>query len=646
MAEDRQLLLRLQPNDLTCSICISHYTFPTTLPCGHTFCKNCIERYWQEKTRLICPMCQTSFEKKPELNKNTDIASLLEILRKPNNRTHKDCQSCTGRGALKLCLPCMAPLCKDHLLLHSEDTLGQRHLLVNPLTGGSTWLCRDHEEGLQYFCEPHCSPLCPACVVQHKACKPELLLHRYRANKEKIQERIAEVNKDITIKEHEIMDLKNAYQEFQILVCDIKDNLTRDFREMRDYIEKQERASFWRIQMERDRAQKGILGAIQPLTVQIEELKKLKADLEDNLQNNWMEVLTDTKESDISQRASPATWHTSIFDENRIIDTTLVISEIKQSLLAHGLLEQRPCPPKQVFEETIGSQTVPSTGTGHPAVNAPPETGDQAVNAPLVTGDPAVNAPLETGDPAVNAPLVTGDPAVNAPLETGDPAVNTPLETGDPAVNAPLETGYPAVNAPLETGDLAVNAPLDTGYRNLLQWAQNLSFDRETVHNRLSLLQNSKTVIVTGTVNKHPKHSRRFTCSQVLCCEGFSAGCHYWEINTKDSNSWAIAAAAKEMGIEDKLGRNGCSWCVEWNKEHLSTWHANEAIIIPHGKPDTVGVFLDCGERVITFYSVQEAAVTLLHSYRLDFQTEIFPAVWLFGLKAGNSLTIKDLRRL
>lgn len=141
----------------------------------------------------------------------------------------------------------------------------------------------------------------------------------------------------------------------------------------------------------------------------------------------------------------------------------------------------------------------------------------------------------------------------------------------------------------------------------------------------------------------YEKSDRRFVTSQVLCSPGFSSGCHYWELSMKDSGGWGVGAAAAGMGRDGKLGRNDLSWCVEWSKDQLSVWHNNQDLPVTLPRPINVGVLLDCQEKELKFYSVSEEKQILIHCYRIQIQGRIFPAVWLYGLKAGNSLTIRDL---
>ncbi|XP_073419922.1 E3 ubiquitin-protein ligase RNF135 isoform X2 [Dendrobates tinctorius] len=522
MAE-RPLLLRLQPQDLQCAVCCGLYAPPCTLPCGHTFCRGCIEQHWAENGRCNCPLCQKSFRERPELNKNTELAGLLEALQSQEGRAHERCAACSGPGALRLCLPCGAPLCGDHLGLHQDPTGRGRHLLVDVIT--TPWPCRQHEGGLEYFCATHSAPVCAECAPQHEECGPVHLLELYRGRR--------------------------------ILVFDIKDTLTRDFREMRDYLEQQERAAFWRMKQEQDSAQRETTRLVQKLMDELDAMKRRKAELEELLEHDWISMLKDvcSEETFTSSSSSSSVYQSPYtFDENRVVDTTDAVTKIKKSLLSHALLEDSPCPPKKVLEDSL----VLSPGSSQPC--------EQEINSSLPVKPPS----------------------------------------------------------------------------QLLQWATVVSFDPDSVNCRLSVSPDLKTVTVAYKNCSYPKKERRFTSSQALCSQGFSTGSMYWEVSTADSDAWGIGVAASEIEKHHQLGDNDLSWCVKWHKGHLSAWHKNEEVRSLLPRPSMVGVLLNCTEKFVSFYSLSPEL--LIHTYNLHFQTQLFPAVWLFGLKKGSSLTIRDIR--
>uniref|UniRef100_A0A3B3U617 RING-type domain-containing protein n=1 Tax=Poecilia latipinna TaxID=48699 RepID=A0A3B3U617_9TELE len=75
-AEDSGFSLMSLEDELTCSICLSTFDCPVTIPCGHNFCQNCLLSTWTES--YSCPQCRTLFETRPELKKNTVLSTVQE----------------------------------------------------------------------------------------------------------------------------------------------------------------------------------------------------------------------------------------------------------------------------------------------------------------------------------------------------------------------------------------------------------------------------------------------------------------------------------------------------------------------------------------------------------------------------------------
>ncbi|XP_072501841.1 E3 ubiquitin-protein ligase TRIM65 [Notamacropus eugenii] len=65
---------------LVCAICLELYREAVTLPCGHNFCRACIEDYWRRQ-EVDCPQCRTPFTERPALHKNGALCDVVETLR-------------------------------------------------------------------------------------------------------------------------------------------------------------------------------------------------------------------------------------------------------------------------------------------------------------------------------------------------------------------------------------------------------------------------------------------------------------------------------------------------------------------------------------------------------------------------------------
>ncbi|RXM32946.1 E3 ubiquitin-protein ligase TRIM58 [Acipenser ruthenus] len=48
----------------SCSVCLDLFTEPATIPCGHSFCLDCIGSYWDQNDQTgvySCPQCRENF---------------------------------------------------------------------------------------------------------------------------------------------------------------------------------------------------------------------------------------------------------------------------------------------------------------------------------------------------------------------------------------------------------------------------------------------------------------------------------------------------------------------------------------------------------------------------------------------------------
>ena len=74
--------------EITCSICGDLFTDPKTIPCLHTFCKQCIEKSIQSNKKMAsvvcCPLCRTPLPRNDisSVPTNFTINRLVEIFGK------------------------------------------------------------------------------------------------------------------------------------------------------------------------------------------------------------------------------------------------------------------------------------------------------------------------------------------------------------------------------------------------------------------------------------------------------------------------------------------------------------------------------------------------------------------------------------
>ncbi|XP_030366714.1 zinc finger protein RFP-like [Strigops habroptila] len=112
-------------SETSCSICLSYFQDPVSIPCGHNFCRGCISRCWEGlEAPFSCPQCrqpapQRSFRPSREL---ANIALIARTMSPGGS---------AGRGG----------------------------------GGGGGWetLCGQHQEALKLFCTEDLEPICVVC---------------------------------------------------------------------------------------------------------------------------------------------------------------------------------------------------------------------------------------------------------------------------------------------------------------------------------------------------------------------------------------------------------------------------------------------------------------------------------------------------
>lgn len=186
MAENMSLLSL--EDDLTCSICLGLFENPVSLICGHSFCANCLEATWNDRTTsMFCPHCRMLFSSKPELKKNTVLSAVVDAYRvkagisepvtevvevKSKDPEQIRCDTCMEAEAVKTCLTCMASYCEDHVRPHRENAIFRAHQLCDPLPDLMERLCPDHSKLVEFFCTQHQCCICSTCLqFEHKGCE-------------------------------------------------------------------------------------------------------------------------------------------------------------------------------------------------------------------------------------------------------------------------------------------------------------------------------------------------------------------------------------------------------------------------------------------------------------------------------------------
>ena len=291
-----------------CSICYQVYEDPRVIPCGHTFCFNCISSI----TNKQCPTCRAEWSHPLQKNFALDscIASLSLSISKCALAKFGDSHS----KVEFLCISCKPrlPLCET--CAQGHITYSQNHEVkkVNKIdqsdiehnTQEDTMMCIKHvRQELSLYCN----------TCEEFGCNSCILLAHYKHNYVSVEE----LDKQITIKLNELVDkLQNnvRQQEGEIqrllsLVKILNESKGKFEEDINAFIVKDVKQKFQeefdKIMNEVDECHKRIAQiANESVSAEVKDLKQIIADAEAQSQNfqEALEVVKSHLSSSIVER--------------------------------------------------------------------------------------------------------------------------------------------------------------------------------------------------------------------------------------------------------------------------------------------------------------------------------------------------------
>ena len=176
-------------DEITCSICDELFKEPKTLPCLHTFCKECIQASLvtaeRMKGQITCPLCRSPIPKDGIASIPTNFATnrLIDIFnsRRTSDNNHAvkcdECDSEDGAVACMWCVECEKGLCeecyKPHTKLKSlkshktvtidEFTKSPKAMLADPKPQYCSTLGHDGQQ-LELYCHTCSQLICRDCT--------------------------------------------------------------------------------------------------------------------------------------------------------------------------------------------------------------------------------------------------------------------------------------------------------------------------------------------------------------------------------------------------------------------------------------------------------------------------------------------------
>lgn len=155
----------LSEQQLLCPICLDVFNLPVSTPCGHNFCKDCLQEYWHSAEHSQCPVCKQKFYRRPEFKVNTLISEVVsQFKRSLEKKDEYDASTVDQNSNQKGDVSCVVCVEKKPKALTSicetrphpqlvPDTFKN---LIKPRMNMKDRVCKKHEKLLDLFCTHMC----------------------------------------------------------------------------------------------------------------------------------------------------------------------------------------------------------------------------------------------------------------------------------------------------------------------------------------------------------------------------------------------------------------------------------------------------------------------------------------------------------
>ncbi|XP_075891898.1 E3 ubiquitin/ISG15 ligase TRIM25-like isoform X11 [Nelusetta ayraudi] len=611
MAElhDHDFSLMSLEEELTCSICLSPFSCPVTIPCGHNFCQSCILETWTDS--YICPQCRTVFPGKPELKKNTVLSAVVETFNQRASRAEvklqvaelepqgKDvirCDTCMHTEASRTCLTCMASFCEEHLRPHRENPVFRLHQLTVPVGDLLERICSDHHKLMEFFCSQHGRPICSLCLQQvHKGC-PFMSPEEQRIIKESdLRSKLDLLDGKIDQNENVITQMRDLQNKMKESALNRKRSVSAEYQQIKDLLARDERDALNAVDRELESGQTKLKVLMKKFAGNVDSMNKAKEDVRCLLgQSQTLAFLQASFNLPAATNFDPYTPRINL-DSKKVKAAQAFPVALREHLT-------------EMIKQPVEDRQLSLKPTQFPGISDKRESDEFVQESEVAEKQKMKKKPK---------------------AQTQEKQSFHSKEQKTPQISLDKSSDLTSVKERSE----------------LLEYLTDITLDPMTAHKRIVLSEAYTKASVSEQHLNYPDSPERFSvCSQVLGSEGFCRGRFYWEVQLSSSNFVGIGLAYSNMdrkGPTSRLGRNAQSWCVEWFNIKLSAWHNSTETVLANPVPKCVGVLLDCDNGTATFYSVADKAYPF-HSFVFPFHGALFPAFWIFS--SGSSISLRTVK--
>ncbi|XP_078602849.1 E3 ubiquitin-protein ligase TRIM71-like [Branchiostoma floridae x Branchiostoma japonicum] len=246
---------------LACPVCQNIFDNPRVLPCLHTFCARCLDKWRKGKSQFTCPTCRQQVSLQGEdvtsLPPNFYINSLLDFRAlQSREQVRIQCQMCeSGARVAGSCKDCNFFLCKNCIGIHGKiPALKDHHISVHDTRRE---YCPKHtDQRLTFYCLPCTKLVCQDCTINEHRLGPDhnpqevsKVALEYKANLitllEQTQNTADSLTKTKETIDKELTSITTNYQtvkkEIGQHIAELKAKLETAMQELADRLDKMEK---------------------------------------------------------------------------------------------------------------------------------------------------------------------------------------------------------------------------------------------------------------------------------------------------------------------------------------------------------------------------------------------------------------------
>ncbi|NWH89708.1 TRI35 protein, partial [Aegithalos caudatus] len=250
--------------ELRCPVCFEPFREAVTLPCGHSFCKECLRKSWE----------------------NSDSRENNNFWENNNNNSRENNSNSSREQRRRAC-----PVCKENSRLEADPRLNYTLNNVVELLlrdGGSRELCPIHGEIPGFFCLEDKELACCSCREsrRHRG-------HRMRALREAAADfraKLANMESSLRDKAKDFGAVRSCYESIsrhnQAESARLERQVKREFQQLHEFLWDEERAVLARLREEFRRKQDVIQGKMERLEEESRALLHEAGQLQEDLRED------------------------------------------------------------------------------------------------------------------------------------------------------------------------------------------------------------------------------------------------------------------------------------------------------------------------------------------------------------------------